>query len=119
RGRAGRRLGRRRRDGRRRGGRRDVGDHGPGERTGDREAEHEEQNGVPALHGTGSVALKDPGSSDTIPSTPRAVNRCAEAASLTVQTRTGTPSRWAVATAAREQSAWWSASAFARAAHSS
>ena len=47
----------RRHDGGRRGGRcRDVGNHGPREHTGDREAEHEEDDCVQALHGRSSVA---------------------------------------------------------------
>src|SRR5206468_7419880 len=78
-------------------------------------AEHEEQNGVQALHGAFSVASRLFGSSLTIPSTPAAVTRRAAASSFTVHAKTGAPSRCAVATAVREQRVWCRVSVFARA----
>ena len=63
------------------------------------------------LHNASSVARAICGSSETMPSTPAAASRRTVIGSFAVQASTGAPKRCAAATAAREQSAWWSESA--------
>ena len=95
--------------------RRDVGDHGAGERPGGREAEHEEDDGAQTLHCASSVASAI---SRVVGDDPVDAERRKAAhgsGSFAVQASTGAPSRWAAATAAREQRLWCSESASARA----